>query len=257
MSYVATTRCTTCTSGATVAVAPAWANRARCGACIAAGVPYVGDLIEVVRPPVLVPQQAPEPEIEPEQPHPAPEHTSRDPWPAGLELPAGAKRIKREAEHAGWAVGQTYSRGWSVHGVTGKPSAYGSRIALRMLHPETGNRCIVIYYTKDSGTTALESTFILGPGLPPYTGCNATEIKEFIILQGRVLPSWVDAVRFRNWLAANKDKVWANYCNGATLTIMAKVFEQPREVIMKIVQDCRAAGKAKPGKGSSTKESGG
>jgi hypothetical protein len=189
--------------------------------------------------------------------HPEPEHTSRDPWPDGLELPQGARILKREAEHAGWAVTQQYSRGWSVHAITGKPAAYGSRIAIIMRHPETGNRCVVVYWTKQDGKTAFESAIILGPGLPPFAKCNATEVKEFIILQGRVLPSWVDAVRFRNWLATNKDKIWAAYCAGGTLTTMAKQFEQPREVILKVVQDCRAAGKAAPGKGSSKRESGG
>lgn len=189
--------------------------------------------------------------------HPAPEHTSRDPWPAGLELPQGARLLRKEAEHAGWAVSQQYSRGWSVHGITGQPSAYGARIALVMRHPETGNRCVVVYWTKTDGKTAFESAIILGPGLPPYAGCNATEAKEFVIIAGRVLPAWVDAVRWRNTLARVQGKVWADYHAGLTPGQMADKHEITKEQAIKIVQDGRAAGKGKPAKASAKKESGG
>lgn len=252
MSYVVITTCTTCDSGADVAVASAWVKRARCGPCIAASRPYVGDLIEVPQPPPFVPQQRAESEVELAAEHPDPEHTSRDPWPADVELPAGAARLKRDAEAAGWAVGQTYSRGWSVHGVTGKPCAYGARIALRMLHPETGNRCIVIY--KD-GTA--ESTFILGPNLPPYVGCNLTEAKEFVALAGRVLPSWLDAVKWRNRTATIKGKVWTAHHAGERLSVIAAKYDITKEQVIKIIQDCRETGKALPSKKKATKEAGG
>lgn len=190
--------------------------------------------------------------------HPAPEHTSRDPWPDGVELPRAAATLKRHAEAAGWAVAQTYSRGWSVHGTTGKPSAYGERFALRMVHPDTRCRCIVFYWTKPDGKTAFESALIVGPTLPPYAGCNVTEIKDFIGLAGRVLPSWIEQVQWRRTLADLGPKVWADYCGGKTLKDMAERHEQPKTVIMKIVQDARAAGKAKPTKSSGArKESGG
>jgi len=192
------------------------------------------------------------PEEESVTAHPEPEHTSRDPWPDGVELPTGAARLKREAQAAGWVVGQTYSRGWSVHGVTGKPCAFGARIALRMLHPDSGNRCIVIY--KDS---TAESTFVLGPSLPPYTGCNLTEVREFIALAGRVLPSWLDAVKWRNKLVAIKDKVWAAHHAGQRLTDIATKHDITKEQVIKIIQDCREAGKALPGRHKVTKESGG
>lgn len=138
--------------------------------------------------------------------YPAPEHTSRDPWPAGLVAPKAVTDLAKLGTTNGWATTTTYSRGCLPHATTGAPGPVADWFAVRMLHPETRARFVAIYSVRGTAK-AWDSTLILSPSIPPYTGCNITEAKKLITVSGLVPPSFLDEVRAR--LAGAKAKAKA------------------------------------------------
>lgn len=196
------------------------------------------------------------PEPEAEQVYPAPEWTSRQPWPADFPIPGPVVQLRKLAEAHDWAVRISYARGNPPHKATGKPGALVHTVALQCLHPETRARLVVMYSipVENPSGKKWDGVLIASPTIPPYAGCSITEAKEYVKARG-VMD--LEPVKWRNTLAAIRDKVWADYCSGATLGDMAAKYEQDKAVVMKIVQDCRAAGKAKPGRTSRKVESGG
>lgn len=192
-------------------------------------------------------------------PYPEPEHTSRDPWPEDFLEPGPVVKLRKLAESHGWAVRVTYARGYPPHKATGKPGALVHTVAVQCFHPESSAR-LVAMYAIPAGSPAgkkWDGVLIASSSIPPYAGCSITDAAEYVKASGRVLPSWLEAVKWRNTLRTLTDKVWRDYCAGATLAAMADAYEVDKAVVMKIIQDCRAAGKVKPGKAKSKKESGG
>lgn len=254
--HVVETACTTCESGATVAVAPTHLDVARCGPCIVAGKVPTGALRDVPRPPLLVPKQRePEPD-EVTESYPEPVHTSRQEWPADFAMPGPVATVQRLALDHGWSVGRSYSRNLTPRVDNGKPGAEGHHVVLRMIHPDSHARCIVHYVVpvrNPSGAKWL-SILIVSPTVSPYVGCSITDAKEWIKVAGRALPGWLDGVRHRNLLAAITPKVWEGYHKGATIGEMAKTHEVDKSLIVKIIQDCRAAGRQVPAKGGTKRE---
>ncbi|HEU4753931.1 MAG TPA: hypothetical protein VFU47_12555 [Armatimonadota bacterium] len=145
-----------------------------------------------------------EPEQVPE--HPAPEHTSRDPWPSGFTIPWAVTRMTRTAQAHGWAVGRTYARGTRMQ-ATGKPGPLVESVALRMLHPETRCRAVLVYeIPAGAGAKGWSTCLVWGPNLPPFAEANVTEVREYLAARGRVHPSWVAAIRERVASAEAKRK---------------------------------------------------
>lgn len=112
---------------------------------------------------------------------PPPEHRSIDPWPEGIEMPAGALGIKAVAESAGWVTHPQYARGW-VWGVGTRMNRMHS-IALRMHHRGSARSAIVIYQakagTREPSWTA-QTVWIWGRDLHLYQGFGVTLVKEFL-----------------------------------------------------------------------------
>lgn len=200
----------------------------------------------------------PEPEVA--GPYPEPEHTSRDPWPEGFPVPGPVAKLRKLAESHGWSVRVTYSRGYPPHKSHGTPGAKIHAVAVQCFHPESRARLVAMYsipVDKPAGK-GWDGTVITGPNVPPYAGCSITDAHGYIMAAGRVLPAWLEEIQWRNTLAAVRDKVWTDYHAGSTLGDMATKYEVDKAVIMKIVQDCRAASKAKPSKsGGQKREAGG
>lgn len=196
----------------------------------------------------------PEPEAEPE--YPAPEHTSRDPWPEDFPMPGPVAAVKAHAERHGWSVVATYSRGCLPHSSHGTPLALAHHVALRMVHPETGARCAALYSIPVDKPDGKKWTGILiaSRTVSPYAGCSITDAREWLALAGRMLPGWLDAVKRRRLLDRYTDKVWSAYCAGRTVTQIARDQEIAKDLAMEIITACRRAGKAKPTKTSKRRE---
>lgn len=140
------------------------------------------------------------PEPEPEQAYPAPEHTSRDPWPEGFTTPGPVLQLRKLAETEGWSVRLQYSRGRMPHAGTGRPGALVHTVALQAFHPETRSRLVALYVVpvENPAGKKWDGVLISSPKIPPYAGCSITDGKAFLQARGRVLPSWLDAIRARN-----------------------------------------------------------
>jgi hypothetical protein len=129
-------------------------------------------------------------------------------------------------------------------------------VVLRMLHPESRARCIAHYVVPVSSPSGRKwlSVLIVSPTVAPFAGCSIMDAKDWIRLAGRVLPGWLDTIRHRNLVASITDKVCAAYHSGATLADMAKTYGTDKHVIMKIIQDCRAADRKVPARGGATRK---
>lgn len=76
------------------------------------------------------------------EPHPDPEVRARKATPE--ELSGSAKTWIKRAEAAGWRVVPTYARGTTVDN-KGNPTHLVHSLALRMIHPETEHRVVVVW----------------------------------------------------------------------------------------------------------------
>lgn len=129
--------------------------------------------------------------VDPSVDYPAPEHTSRDPWPDGLETPGPVANLRKLAESYGWSVRVMYSRGCHPHGTTGRPTAVSGWFGVQALHPESRARMVAVYGTRAASWNSVHlmtSREITSRG-------TVTDALEFVRLCGRVLdlPSWVSA----------------------------------------------------------------
>lgn len=133
-----------------------------------------------------------------EEPFPAPEHTSRDPWPVGFEPPRAARTLQATAEASGWEVSMTYSRGYVPHAATGRPTGLRHTVALRCRHRESGAQLVALTESPtDRLSWSWKSIYVVGPGVPLFAGCSITDAKGFLADRGVVAPSWLQAVRSR------------------------------------------------------------
>lgn len=114
-------------------------------------------------------------------PHPDPEVPARPA--AEDEIPAGARKVRKLAEAAGWLVSPTYARGTAIDR-HGKPGALRHSLALRMTLPGTRHRAVAIWsapvtpgprkYTADdmliglAGDLSTIRAVALTAGLLPY-----------------------------------------------------------------------------------------
>lgn len=138
----------------------------------------------------------PETDAEPE-PYPAPEHTTNDPWPDDFTLPRAVATVRSAAKASGWVVAQTYSRGRQPHKRLGIPGAPSHWVALRMFHPETRARAVMVYAIRvEDGTRGWDSILLTLPGTI-ISGANVTEVREFLLCAGRVLPGWIGRIKRR------------------------------------------------------------
>lgn len=140
---------------------------------------------------------APEPEA---QEYPAPEHTSRDPWPADFPIPGPVLQLRKQAEVHGWAVRVAYSRGWLPNRTTRKPGTRSHVVTVQCLHPESRARLLATYVipVESPSGKKWDSVIITSPKIPPYAGCSITDAKQYLQAAGRVLPSWLEQIRERN-----------------------------------------------------------
>lgn len=129
--------------------------------------------------------------VDPSVDYPAPEHTSRDPWPAGLDMPGPVAGIRRVAQSHGWSVRVLYSVGSHPHGTTGRPTAVASWFGVQMLHPGTRARVVAVY----NGRSSTWSTVHLMTRGEITSQGSITDAHEFVTLSGRVL-------ELRTWVAA-------------------------------------------------------
>lgn len=129
--------------------------------------------------------------VDPAVNYPAPERTSRDPWPAGLDMPGPVAGIKRVAEAHGWSARVLYSVGCHPHGTTGRPTAVASWFGVQMLHPESRARVVATY----NGRSSTWSTVHLMTRGEITSQGSITDAHEFVMLAGRVL-------ELRSWVAA-------------------------------------------------------
>jgi hypothetical protein len=136
--------------------------------------------------------QGPE-KTDPSVDYPAPAHTSRDPWPEGVDMPGPVAGIKDAAERYGWAVNVMYSVGQHPHGTTGRPTAAASWFGVQMLHPESRARVVATYNGKSSTWSTVH---LMTRGEITSQG-SITDAHEFVALAGRV-------VQLRSWVMGRK-----------------------------------------------------
>lgn len=144
---------------------------------------------------------------------PAPEHTSRDPFPEDQEIPSAVLAMRKLAESAGWAVGLTYSRGWKTHAGTGKPTTLAHMLALRMFHPGTRMRAVAFYATPTAKRDwKWDGILLTGPGvMAPYA--SQADLKDYLLDRGLVPDGWHAEVRRRHVIAAGKKKAKCEPCS--------------------------------------------
>lgn len=148
---------------------------------------------------------APEPEA---QEYPAPEHTSRDPWPDDFPIPGPCVQLRKLAAEHGWSARLQYSRGRMPHAATGRPGALVHTVALQAFHPESRARLVALYVipVENPAGKKWDGVIITSPKIPPYAGCSITDGKQYLQAAGRVLPSWLEEIRARNVAKAAKAK---------------------------------------------------
>lgn len=173
-------------------------RRARCGECLrrdsGAGV-SPADARRVPLWPVVsfVPQTLPERAVEAREPYPAPEWTSRDPAPAGVEPPAVVVGLAVLARECGWDVRVQCSRGRRPHGSTGRPLTVKTLWAVVMSY---GGGFWSAYGVYDG--TAWSSVMLWGRTLPFFPLASVTDLHHFVKMRGEVgAPEWFDAIRGR------------------------------------------------------------
>jgi hypothetical protein len=145
-------------------------------------------------------------------PFPAPEASSRTPWPTELEVPSSVLKLRWEAEQKwGWLVKTQYARGRMPHATTGRPGALVHTVALRFGgHRLTGRQAYAVYRSPVARLAwAWGGVWIWGPDLPPFGQCGVTELREFLIDGGRVHGRWMDDIRQRKVEQAQRVKATA------------------------------------------------
>lgn len=137
--------------------------------------------------------------VEVERVRPAPEASSRAPWPDGVLAPGPVLKLAEEAREAGWEVALAYSRGFGAYRV--RQWQREEMISVRISgHPLTERRCFAIYRRTAGakpGAWAWSQVYLWGPDLFPFGLCNITELRDFIQKAGLVNTLWLGKVRRR------------------------------------------------------------
>lgn len=130
--------------------------------------------------------------------YPAPEVSSRDPWPEDFVAPGPTVQLRTMAESHGWRAWMTYSRGHYPHGTTGEPTVLRHTVAVRMAHAGTEYAAYAIYASPVSVPAwKWESIMLWGANLLPFPYASVTDAKEWIKVGGRVPGRWYSAIRRR------------------------------------------------------------
>ena len=124
---------------------------------------------------------------------PAPTHTSRDPFPAGLVIPAGPATLASWAEACGWEVRFTYSAGpW----LGARGNALRRSIGVRCAN---GRRFALAFYVSplDRSAWTLGSSLVAGGPAGVFSRCSVTDVREYLELGGEVPPEWFAGISQR------------------------------------------------------------
>jgi hypothetical protein len=132
-------------------------------------------------------------------PFPAPEVTSRDPWPKGWVMPAAALSLASDARGWGWQAVTQYARGQMPHAITGRPGTPAHTVAVRLGgHARTDRQAYAVYRSPVSRPAwTWSSVQIWGPDLPPFGQCGVTELREWLSLAGDVPRLWFSGIALR------------------------------------------------------------
>lgn len=140
-------------------------------------------------------------------PLPAPEHTSRDPWPTGLQAPKGARDLASLATSAEWVVTLTYARGPRLD-KRGQLSGIFHSILVRGARP--GCQFIAAYVCSVDG----EARRWVGDGVLITRGdcgifphASITDLKGWVLDRGDVPSEWYESIATR--IAAQRAKAKA------------------------------------------------
>jgi hypothetical protein len=134
------------------------------------------------------------PKEEPVAVRPAPEVSSRAPWPGDFGPPPGpVLKLAQDGREAGWEVLTAYSRGY---GLMYRGSwQCEERISLRFgLHPKTGRQAYAIYRRtagEKAGAWTWHQVYLWGPDLTPFGLCTVTDLRYFLAAGGRVSQAWL------------------------------------------------------------------
>ena len=116
---------------------------------------------------------------------PMPEHTSKMPWPANLELPRGPRAIAMHAQRHGWQTLTTYARLGKLH-----------TIAVRM--KRNGFAGYAVWERKDHERDWKATTVgVRTPHIFPW--CNIGDLREWLEDPLRS-KAWFDVIRERKRL---------------------------------------------------------
>jgi hypothetical protein len=151
----------------------------------------------------------PEPRAWPEN-DPAPEHTTRDPFP-DMPLPTALAALKKKAEAAGWEVRVGYSR---AKRRAVKIGSYDLVETLGVWGEGHGWRFSAMYERKPEGAVSAQawkwgSISLWADGKFPFSYASVTDLKEWLAVRGSVLPSWFAAIAAREKAKAEKQKAAA------------------------------------------------
>lgn len=130
-------------------------------------------------------------------PHPAPEVTSRHPWPDGFEIPAAVRWLRRDAEECGWYVRLQYARGMAVHVKSGKPTSLVQSVAMRFARFD-GRGAVAVYQSpvaRRSWTWVMVHVF--SPDVQPFAGMNISDLREYLENEGKIGPRWIAHIKAR------------------------------------------------------------
>jgi hypothetical protein len=234
-------------------VIEAWADQARCGECLRAEGECVDRASVEIAPPGLDEQREqvrwnePVSTVVPELIHPTPGHTSRQPLPPGLMLPASVLKLAEHAREAGWAhVQVTYSRGHGVHGSTGKPTAERHVIAVHVGDHMLSARSAVAVYESPvrSESWSWSSMWVWGPDLMFFPVPLLEEMRYFLSAGGQVPERWITDIRARvlkaeadkKALVERDRKIRTGFAEGRTVLELAGMFALTVETVQAITQ---------------------
>jgi hypothetical protein len=136
---------------------------------------------------------------------PAPRHTSRDPWPAGLTVPQGPATLVALAGEHGWEVRLTYACGPDFRT---RGNALRRSIGVRCWY---GQRYALIFYTSPLTKTAWEmsSSLVAGGLVGVYSRCSVMDLREYLERLGEVSPEWFADITARVTAAELRAKATA------------------------------------------------
>lgn len=126
--------------------------------------------------------------------YPAPEWSSRDPWPDGVAEPSAVAKLRADGSGWGWTVRTQYSRGRVPHATTGRAGVVRDAFALRFgCHALAAGRAA--YAVHRGGVW--DGVWVWGPDLPPFGMCGVTELREYLEHAGRMDAAWLKTIRDR------------------------------------------------------------